>query len=84
MGDKDNWKASKSPLEQYSKIKIKKRDEIKNLIEHEKCVIVPDDILGSINSKFLDQFFIGDKHNNLDIYYLSQPTLICQREHSEV
>ena len=42
------------------------------LNEYENCVIVFDDILGSSNSKYIDQYFIRDRHNNLDIYYLSQ------------
>ena len=66
---------TKSPPEQYtnSKIKIKEiSDEIKPLNEYENGIIVFDDILGSSNSRFIDQFFIRGRHNNLDIFYLSQ------------
>ena len=66
---------TKSPPEQCtnSKIRIKEiSDEIKHLNEYENGIIVFDDILGSSNSKFRDQFFIRGRHNNLDIYYLSQ------------
>ena len=66
---------TKSPPEQYSnpKIKIKEiGDEIKSLNEYENGVIVVDEVLGSSNSRFIDQFFIRGRHNNLDIYYLSQ------------
>ena len=72
---RDIYKIAKSPPEQYtnSKIKIKEiGDEIKSLNEYKNGIIVFDDILCSSNSKFVDQFFIRERHNNLDIYYLSQ------------
>ena len=73
--DRDIYIITKSPPEQYtnSKIKIKEiSDEIKPLNEYEIGIIVFDDILGSSNSRFIDQFFIRGRHNHLDIYYLSQ------------
>ena len=66
---------TKSPPEQYlnSKIKIEEiSDEIKPLNECENAVIVFDDVLGSSNSKYKDQFFIRGRHNIIDIYNLSQ------------
>ena len=75
ISDRDIYIITKSPPEQYtnSKIKIKEiSDEIKPLNEYENGIIVFDDILGSSNSNFIDQFFIRGRHNNLDIYYLSQ------------
>ena len=66
---------TKSPPEQYSnsKIKIKEiSDEFKPLNEYENAVFVFDDVFGSSNSKYIDQFFIRGRHNNLDNYYLSQ------------
>ena len=75
MIDRDIYIITKSPPEQYtnSKIKIKEiTDEIKPLNEYENGVIVFDGILGSSNSRFIDQFFIRGRHNNLDICYLSQ------------
>ena len=75
ISDRDIYIITKSPPEQYtnSKIKIKEiSDEIKALNEYENGIIVFDDILGSSNSRFIDQFFIRGRHNNLDIYYLSQ------------
>ena len=75
ISDRNIYKITKSPPEQYtnSKIKIKEiTDEIKPLNEYENGVIVFDDILGSSNSRFIDQFFITGRHNNLDIYYLSK------------
>ena len=73
--DRDIYIITKSPPEQYtnSKIKLKEiSDEIKPLNEYENAIIVFDDILGSSNSRYIDQFFIRGRHNNLDIYYLSQ------------
>ena len=73
--DRDVYIITKSPPEQYSnsKFKIKEiSDEIKPLIVYEKAFIVFGDILGSSNSKYIDQFFIKGRHNNPDIYYLSQ------------
>ena len=75
ISDRDIYIITKSPPEQYtnSKIKIKEiSNEIKPLNEYENGIIVFDDILGSSNSRFIDQFFIRGRHNNLDIYYLSQ------------
>ena len=75
MPDRDIYIITKSPPEQYANSKIKIReisDEIKPLNEYENGTIVFDDILGSSNSRFIDQFFIRGRHNNLDIYYLSQ------------
>ena len=73
--DRDIYISTKTPPEQYtnSKIKIKEiSGEIKPLNEYENGIIVFDDILGSSDSRFIDQFFISGRHNNLDIYYLSQ------------
>ena len=75
MIDRDIYIITKSPPEQYtnSKNKIKEISvEIKPLNEYENGIIVFDDILGSSNSRFIDQFFIRGRHNNLDISYLSQ------------
>ena len=73
-----NWDVyitTKSPRDQYSNSKIKVKEvsaEIKPVSEYENGIIVFDDILGSSNSKFIDQYFIRGRQNNLDIYYLLQ------------
>ena len=72
---RDIYIITKSPPEQYTNSKIKFKeisDEIKPLNEYENSIIVFVDILGSSNSRFIDQFFIRGRHNNLDLYYLSQ------------
>ena len=75
MSDRDIYIINKSHPEQYTNCKIKikeKSDEFKPLIEYENGIIVFDDILASSNSRFIDQFFIRGRHNNLENYYLSQ------------
>ena len=66
----DIYIITKAPPEQYtnSKTKIEEiSDEIKPLNEYENRIIVFDDILGSSNSRIIDQFFIRGRHNNLNI-----------------
>ena len=73
--DRDIYIITKSPPEQCTNSKIKIKEichEIKPVNEYENGIIVFDDILGSSNSRFIDQFFIRGRHNNLDLYYLSQ------------
>ena len=73
--DRDIYIITKLPPEQYinSEIKIKEiGDEIKPLNEYENGIIVFDDVLGSSNSRFMNQFFIRGRHNNLNTFYLSQ------------
>ena len=75
MSDRDIYIITKSPPEQYtnSEIKIKELgDKIKPLNEYENGIIAFDDILGSSNNRFLDQFSIRGRHKNLDTFYLSQ------------
>ena len=70
ISDRDIYIITKSPPEQYTNFKIKingKSDEIKLLNEYGNGIIVFDDILGSSISRFIDQFFIRERHNNLDI-----------------
>ena len=73
--NRDFYILTKSLPEQYSDAKIKINeisDEIKPLSEHKNGIIVFDDILGSSNSRLVEQYFIRGRHNDLDIYYLLQ------------
>ena len=36
---------------------------MKSLTEYENAIIVFDDVLGSSNSRYIDQFFIRGRHN---------------------
>ena len=64
---------TESPPEQYSnsRIKIKQiSEEIKVLNEYGNAIIVFDNILGTPNSKYIDQFFIRGRENIFDKIYL--------------
>ena len=72
--DRDIYIITESPPEHYtnSKNKIKEiSDEIKLLNEYENGIIVLDDLLGSSNSRFVDQFFVRGRHKISAIFYLS-------------
>ena len=73
--DRDIYIITKSLPEQYSNSKIKIKEigeEIKPLSEYENAIVVFVNILGSSNSRYIDQFFIRGRHNNSDFYSLSQ------------
>ena len=65
---------TESPLEQYSTAKKIKEysEETKPPNEYENGILVFDDILGSPKSRYMDQIFITGRHNNLDVFYLTQ------------
>ena len=68
--DRDIYIIAKSPPGQYSNFKIKNKeigDEIKPLNEYENALIVFGDILGTSNSKYIDQYSIKGRHNDLEI-----------------
>ena len=74
MIDRDIYIFTKSPPEQYtnSKIKIKEiSDEINPLNEYENGFIVFDDILGSSNSRFTDQFFIRGRQQFRHLLFIT-------------
>ena len=65
--ERNIYRITKSPPEQYSNLKNKMKelgDEIKHLNEYKNAVINFHDVLGSSNSKYIDQFFIRGRHNN--------------------
>ena len=65
---------TKSPPEEYcsSEINIKEiAEEVKPLSEYVSAIGVFDDILSSTNNRDTEKFFIGGRHNYLDIYYPS-------------
>ena len=66
---------TRSP-EQYNKIEIEDVSvdedlEDKSIQDFQKCCVVFDDMLDS-NQKLIDPFFTRGRHNDLDVYYLSQ------------
>ena len=58
-------------LNQYPNIKAQTSDEIQLLNEYEKSVVF-DDMLLSKQESNIDLFFTRGRHNNIDIYYISQ------------
>ena len=73
--NRDIYIITKSPPELPSNSNIKTKeisDESEPLSEYENAIIVFDDILGSSKNRHLDQLFIRGRHNDLDLYYLSQ------------
>ena len=59
-------------LNQYPNIKAQSSDEIQQLNEYENSVVVFDDMLQSKQESHIDLFFARGRHNNIDIYYISQ------------
>ena len=67
--NRDFYIITKSPPEQYSYSEFKMKEmgeENKLLNANENAIIVFDEILGASNSSYIDQLFIGGRHNNLD------------------
>ena len=59
-------------LNQYPNIKAQTSDEIQPLNENENSVVVFDDMLLSKQESNIDLFFTRGRHNNIDIYNISQ------------
>ena len=59
-------------LNQYPKIKAQTSDEIEPLEHYENSTVVFDDIILSKQESNNDLFFTQGRHNNIDIYYISQ------------
>ena len=59
-------------LNQYPNIKAQTSDEIKPLENYENSIVVFDDMLLSKQESNIDLFFTRGRHNNIDIYYISQ------------
>ena len=59
-------------LNQYPKIKAQRSDESQPLEHSENSAVVFDDMLLSKQESNIDLFFTRGRHNNIDIYYISQ------------
>ena len=59
-------------LNQYPDIKAQTSDENEPLENYENSTAVFDDMLLSKQESNIDLFFTRGRHNNIDIYYLSQ------------
>ena len=70
IGDKrPNHIMTRSP-NQYPNYKT--TSEIKPRNKYKGSVVIFDDILGSKNSSQIDEFFTRGRHEDLDVYYISQ------------
>ena len=77
---------TRSP-EQYSNIeieqvKVEEDLEDKSIQDFQNCCVVFDDMLDT-SQKLIDPFFTRGKHNDLDVYYLSQSYFFCLKEQLE-
>ena len=59
-------------LNHYPKIKAQTSDKIQPLEHYENSTVVFDDTLLSKQESNIDLFFTRGRHNNIDIYYISQ------------
>ena len=59
-------------LNQYPNTKAQTSDEIQALNKYQNSIVVFDDLLLSKQESNIDLFFTRGRHNNIDIYYISQ------------
>ena len=50
----------------------KTSNEIKPINKYKGSVVIFDDMLGARNSSQIDEFFTRGRHEDLDVYYISQ------------
>ena len=50
----------------------KTTNEIKPINKYKGSIVIFDDMLGAKNSSQIDEFFTRGRHENLDVYYISQ------------
>ena len=58
----------------------KTSNEIKPINKHKGSVAISDDMLGARNSSQMDDFFTRRRHEDLDVYYISQSYFILPRQ----
>ena len=59
-------------LNQYPNIKAQTSDEIQPVDHYENSIVAFDDMLLSKQESKINLFFTRGRHNNIDIYYISQ------------
>ena len=59
-------------LNQYSNIKAQTSDEIQTIEKYENSIVVFDNMLPSKQESKIDLFFTRGRHQNIDIYYISE------------
>ena len=63
---------------QYSNYKT--TTEIKPINKYKGSVVIFDDMLGAKNSSQIDDFFLRGRHEDLDVYYISQSYFALPRQ----
>ena len=63
---------------QYPSYKTSK--EIKPINKYKRSVVIFDDMLGAKNSSQIDEFFTRGRHEDLDVYYISQSYFALPRQ----
>ena len=58
----------------------KTSNEIKPINKYKRSVVIFDDVLGAKNSPQIDEFFTRGRHEDLDVYYLSQNYFALPRQ----
>ena len=58
----------------------KTSNEIKPINKYKGSVVIFDDMLGAKNSSQIDEFFTRGKHEDLDVYYISQSYFALPRQ----
>ena len=58
----------------------KTNNEIKRVNEYKGSVVIFDDMLGAKNSSQKDEFFTRGRHEDLDVYYISQSYFALPRQ----
>ena len=58
----------------------KTSNEIKPIHKYKGSIVIFDDMLGSKNSSQIDEFFTRGRHEDLDVYYISQSYFALPRQ----
>ena len=58
----------------------KTSNEIKPINKYSGSIVIFDDILGAKNSSQIDEFFTRGRHEDLDVYYISQSYFALPRQ----
>ena len=58
----------------------KTNNEIKPINKNKGSVVIFDDMLGGENSSLIDEFFTRGRHENLDVFYISQSYFALLRQ----
>ena len=72
MIDKNKSKKDRTVCKTYQFSNYNTSNEIKPLNKNTGSVVIFDDMLGTRNSCQIDEFFTRGRHEDLDVYYISQ------------